>query len=75
MTLLGADRGNIMMDEVKMTLSIKSSSELLSDAHAAPSDRRAQRLPVAWHGALARAPKWPLGTIVVMMLAINTLAN
>ena len=48
MTLLGADRGNIMMDEVKMTLSIKSSSKLLSDAHAAPSDRRAQRLPLAW---------------------------
>ena len=37
-----------MMDEVKMTLSIKSSSKLLSDAHAAPSDRRAQRLPLAW---------------------------
>ena len=48
MTLRGADRGNIMMDEVKMTLSIKSSSKLLSDAHAAPSDRRAQRLPLAW---------------------------
>lgn len=37
-----------MMDEVKMTLSIKSSSKLLNDAHAAPSDRRAQRLPLAW---------------------------
>ena len=49
MTLLGADRGNIMMDEVKMTLSIKSSSKLLSDAHAAPpTGARRQRLPLAW---------------------------
>ena len=40
-----------MMDEVKMTLSIKSSSKLLSDAHAAtPSTTgaREQRLPLAW---------------------------
>ena len=73
MTLLGADRGNIMMDEVKMTLSIKSSSKLLSDAHAAPPT--GARNGCRWHGALARAPKWPLGTIVVMMLAINTRAN
>ena len=38
-----------MMDEVKMTLSIKSSSKLLSDAHAAPpTGARRQRLPLAW---------------------------
>ncbi len=43
-----------MMDEVKMTLSIKPS----------PIDC-----------AAAAALKWPLGTIVVMMLAINTQAN
>jgi hypothetical protein len=62
-----------MMDEVKMTLSIKSSSKLLSDAHAAPPTGARNGCP--WLGALARAPKWPLGTIVVMMLAINTRAN
>ena len=73
-----------MMDEVKMTLSIKSSSKLLSDArrrHACAVLWQERRLspavapPVAGRGALARAPKWPLGTIVVMMLAINTRAN
>ena len=47
MTLRGADRGNIMMDEVKMTLSIKSSSKLLSDAHAAPPTGARNGCPLA----------------------------
>ena len=54
-----------MMDEVKMTLSIKSSSKLLNDAHGGGGQAM-----VAPENA-----EWPLGTIVVMMLAINTQAN